>query len=475
MPGAYGWSMADESADGPSGQPDPTDPFGLGALFGGALGGSGGDIFGQLQRLLSGSGGPVNWELAQQIARAAIASDVAVPEHAQREIADAGRLADLWLDPVTTLPASGLGPQSWTKGQWLDQTLASWKQLVEPVAARVTESMGEAMGTAMGSALGEGPMAGLPPELAGMLSGLGGNPFAGAMEQIGGLVFGAQVGTALGGLAGEVLSTGDIGIPLGPTALVPSNITSWAEGLEVPLDEVRLYLALREAAHERLFSQVPWLRAHLYDAVHAYARGIEVDVSGIDRAMESFDPSNPESMREAVTSDLFRVEPTPAQRAALDRLELALALVEGWVDLVVDQAAASTLPHATQLRETVRRRRASGGPAEQTFATLVGLQLRPRRLREAAALWETLTERLGVEGRDALWAHPDLLPGASDLDDPTAWAGSGAEGATDWDAGLQALDRDLDGELDPEASSPYGLDGEGSDDRPSADGPPDGP
>jgi len=80
------------------------------------------------------------------------------------------------------------------------------------------------------------------------------------------------------------------------------------------------------------------------------------------------------------------------------------------------------MPGAEALREASRRRRAVGGPAEQTFATLVGLELRPRRLREAAALWWGVTEKHGISGRDAIWAHPDLLPSADDLDDPLAFA-----------------------------------------------------
>jgi uncharacterized protein (DUF2342 family) len=80
------------------------------------------------------------------------------------------------------------------------------------------------------------------------------------------------------------------------------------------------------------------------------------------------------------------------------------------------------MPAAVQLAETVRRRRAAGGPAEQTFATLVGLQLRPRRLRDAANLWAAVRDARGVEGRDELWSHPDLLPSATDLDDPIGFA-----------------------------------------------------
>jgi uncharacterized protein (DUF2342 family) len=80
------------------------------------------------------------------------------------------------------------------------------------------------------------------------------------------------------------------------------------------------------------------------------------------------------------------------------------------------------MPAAVQLAETVRRRRAAGVPAEQTFATLVGLQLRPRRLRDAANLWAAVRDARGVEGRDNLWSHPDLMPSTTDLDDPIGFA-----------------------------------------------------
>jgi len=219
-----------------------------------------------------------------------------------------------------------------------------------------------------------------------------------------------------------VVSSTDVGLPLGPegtAALLPAGVAAFGAGLSVDADQVRLFLALREAAHHRLFAHVPWLRAHLLSTVEDYARGITVDASQLREAMPQIDPANPEAMRDALSgAALFQPEDTPQQKAALNRLETALALVEGWVDTVVDAAAQDRLPQAGALAEAVRRRRATGGPAEHTFATLVGLELRPRRSREAAAIWRGLTEARGVEGRDAVWAHPDLLPTAEDFDDP---------------------------------------------------------
>ena len=453
---------------GPSNRPDEPDddgdPFGLSAMFGGAGGPFGGgdmaSVLAQMQKLMSWTGGPVNWDLATEVATGATrAKDRPVTDAESREVADACRLADLWLDGATTLPASGAAPQAWTRTGWVESTLPAWRSLVDPVAGRVVEAMGKALEQGLGGLTSGGLPEGAPPELAGLLGGLGGGlgPLKGVMDQVGGFVFGAQVGQALGVLAGEVLSASEVGLPLstpGRPAVLPANLAAFSEGLEIPADEVRLYVCLRELAHQRLFASVPWLKAHLFDAVDAYARGIEVDPSAVERAVGSIDPSDPESMQRAMGEGLFDMEPTPAQQAALARLETALALVEGWVDHVVDASCAATLPSAAALRETVRRRRATGGPAEQTFATLVGLQLRPRRLREAAALWTAVHEAGGAEARDAMWAHPDLLPTAEDLDDPAGFAARTAAGgsATDWDAGLRDLDKDLDGTLDDDAS-----------------------
>ena len=373
--------------------PDPNNPAGQIPLFA------------ELQRLLSWSGGPVNWDLANQLARQTLAGKSSSVTPADRAgTAEAIRLADLWLDDVTDLPSGVRSVEAWTRLEWLERTLDVWTSLCDPVAARVVAAMSEA----------------IPAEQVEALGGAG-NPIAGIMSQIGGVMFGAQVGQGLGGLAGEVVSATDIGIPLGPTgvaALVPENVAIFGAGLERPADEVRLYLALREAAHQRLFGHVPWLRQRLLDTVESYARGITLDMTAIENAVQGVDPMNPDSVQEALMGGVFSPQQTPEQEAALRRLETLLALVEGWVDAVVAAAAGERMAGAEALREASRRRRATGGPAEQTFATLVGLELRPRRLREAAALWWSVTEKRGVSGRDAIWSHPDLLPTAEDLDDP---------------------------------------------------------
>jgi putative hydrolase len=294
--------------------------------------------------------------------------------------------------------------------------------------------------SALGSAL---------PEEARAMSG----PILDILGKAVGAMLATQVGSGLGALASEVLSVSDVGLPLAPAgraAIVPANVAAFAAGLDVTEDDVLLYLALREAAHQRLFAHVPWLREHLIGAVTAYARGIEINAESIqnrvEEQMRGIDPTNPESMKALLDGGMFDLPKSPAQEAALQRLEITLALVEGWVDEVVHQATAERMPSAGKLQEAVRRRRAAGGPAEQTFATLVGLELRPRRLRDASTLWGSLRTRQGIEARDGVWTHPDLLPTAADLDDPLGFRedASAPESLSedDFDAQLRQL---LDG------------------------------
>jgi len=387
-----------------------------------------GPMFAQLQHLFTQqSSGPVNWDLARQLATSTLGGASAAVGPAEAGAIEAAvRLADLWLDEATTLPSGVERTEGWTRQEWIERTLPIWTALCDPVAERVTTAMGSAIEGQLGQLSDSGE---LPAELRAFGFGPGvpgsGNPLGGIMSQVGGLMFGAQVGQGLGALSQEVVSASDVGVPLGPpgvAALVPQNVAAFGEGLERPSDEVRLYLALREAAHQRLFSHVPWLRQRLLDTVAAYARGITVDMSAIESAVSQIDPTDPNSVQEALAGGMFEPQATPEQQTALRRLETLLALVEGWVDTVVAAAAGSRMPGADALREASRRRRATGGPAEQTFATLVGLELRPRRLREAAALWWAVAEKHGVEGRDGLWAHPDLLPTPDDLDDPIGFA-----------------------------------------------------
>ena len=387
-----------------------------------------GQLFSQLQSMMQPYDGPLNWELATDTARKTVAQqpDPTTSQKQRDEIADAVRLADHWLDDTTSFPSGVTSTAAWSRAEWIVGTTDVWKVLVEPIAASSVGALGNA----------------LPAEAASM-----GGPILAMLGKAVGAMLATQVGSGLGAMAGEVVSASDIGLPLGAAgkaALVPANITGFAQGLDVPESDVLLYLALREAAHQRLFAGVPWLRDHLIGAVTDYAQGIEINTERIQETMEErlrgVDPSNMDAMQELMDGGLFDIPRSPQQDAALQRLEIALALVEGWVDEIVGQATAERMPNATKLQEAVRRRRAAGGPAEETFASLVGLELRPRRLRDASTLWGSLRTRQGTEARDGVWMSPHLLPTDADLDDPLGFR----EGS---DAPAELTEDDFDAEL----------------------------
>jgi putative hydrolase len=411
----FGFSSGDDSdPDKRKKDPDAAgDPFGMGGseFDMSQLG----QVFSRLGEMFSGAGGvmaggkqsgPVNYDLARQLASSAIGFVAPVPEKTSAAIADAVHLAETWLDGATALPAGTTKAVAWTPNDWIDNTLDTWKRLCDPVAEQIS--------TVWASAL---------PEEAKSMAG----PLLAMMSQMGGMAFGSQLGQALGKLSREVLTSTDIGLPLGPkgvAALMPEAVESLTEGLELPRSEIITFLAAREAAHHRLFSHVPWLASQLLNAVEAFAKGMKIDMSGIEDFAQGFNPAaltDPSQMEQLLNQGIFEPKATPEQTAALERLETLLALIEGWVQTVVSDALGDRIPGTSALSETLRRRRATGGPAEQTFATLVGLELRPRKLREAAVLWERLTQAVGADARDAVWQHPDLLPSAEDLDEPAGF------------------------------------------------------
>jgi putative hydrolase len=398
----FGFSSAGD--DDPEGGSKPGQGPGAGGFDLNQIG----SMLSQLGQMMSqagtsGSSGPVNYDLARQLATSQVPASHPASSVDVAQVADAVALAEVWLDGATALPAGVRTSTAWTPRQWIDATMPTWEKLCSPIAEQVSRAWVEGL-----------------PEQAKAQAG----PLLAMMGSMGGMAFGSQLGQGLSQLATEVLTSTDVGLPLGPdgtAALLPRSIAEFGSGLDIPEDQVRLYLATREAAHHRLYAGVPWLRERVIALISDYAGAISVDFSAVEQLASSIDPSDPASIEALLGQGMFEPTITPGQQVAMEQLETLLALVEGWVDTVVADAVGDRLPGAPALRETLRRRRATGGPAEQTFATLIGLELRPRRLRAAAELWTAVGESRGTDGRDALWAHPDLLPSPADLDDPTGF------------------------------------------------------
>ena len=340
------------------------------------------------------------------------------------DVEQAISIAELWLNDATFFPQSpNSGSVALARTDWVDTTLAGWQTTVEPLAIGLSSAIGELLNQAQGDSesqdnpFGQGNMQ-IP---IGMISALL-NSFIGSLVA-------TQLGQAIGGLAGKVTGAHDVGLPLIDGAyptLVPQNIKVWATDLDIPMDEIRIFHALREAAVARLFAHNPWLVSYIRTAITDYGKGINIDMDAIQeqaqQALESgngFDPSNPESFTIALNDGIFTPQETPAQRAALTKLETVLALIDGWSEDVVTHAAGDRLPNIGALQETLRRARATSAPAQQLFSSLFGLQVSPRLAREASAFWKQVREIKDIEARDRIWSG--ILPTADDLMTPESF------------------------------------------------------
>ena len=344
------------------------------------------------------------------------------------KIEEAFAIAELWLNEATFFSqTTATGNPAMARTDWVDTTLNGWQTSVEPLATGLAAAISELLNNANGEA-GQSEAENAMQIPVGMIATL--------LRSFIGSLIATQLGQSIGGLAASVTGTHDVGLPLVEPvypALVPQNIDEWGQDLNIPMDEVRIFHALRESALARLFAHNPWLISYIRTAISDYGKGIRIDIDAIQRQAQEvfdsasqegkeFDPTNPESFNIALNEGIFTPEETPAQRAALTKLETVLALIDGWSEEVVSLAAGDRLPNLVALQETLRRRRATSAPAQQLFATMFGLQVSPKLAREAATFWKAVREVKDLEGRDRIWSG--ILPTSDDLLTPQSYLAS---------------------------------------------------
>lgn len=393
--------------------------------------------------------GPINRKLAQSIALQHANGDQG---NVNADVADATRRAlsqaNLWLDITCNFnPAPGT-PEVLSRADWVEKTLEAWVKFANPVAKSVNE--------ALTSVIEERFRDVDDAEVKGLFAGVvpiplpeGMNNPAQLMKLLGNTSFAMQLGQAAGALSHEVHGSFDQGLALlqNPAGgLIPYNCIEYAKVWELDITEVMNYLALREAAHARLFASVPWLMPRFEALIIKYANGINIDLEAMEEQLRDVETMNPEAISGAVNLQNIGSNDSEEQRQALHSLETLLALVEGWVDCVTWQSGMAHIVHIEQLREMMRRERAAGGPAEVTFESLLGLHLRPRRMREASQLWEKLTRERGIEERDSLWSHPDLLPTLPEASEVTKDASNESKVGNDAGDAGNVVTKEIDAE-----------------------------
>jgi putative hydrolase len=357
------------------------------------------NLMSNFQTMFSGNSDAVNWDLAlSQAVSIARASEGSVDAAIAQEVPNAFEIAKLWLSEETGFE-NFQQPKILTRSMWAQDAMPLFRQLSEPIAISMAKALNESLSESM------------PEELKSALGSA-----SNFLGNAGATLFAMQLGQAAGGLAKQVLTGSEIGIPLHDRpALVTQNLAELFKDLETPRNELLIYLALRELAGASLFAANPYLREQIIAQIRQFAAGLKVDTNSIQQLAEQLESG--QEMQTVIELGSALVARTEDQEIALERIETTLALIEGWVDSV-SLAAARRLPSAEALQELYRRRRSASGVGQKTFAVLLGLELTPRLVREAATAMSLVAEKFGAEVRDGLLAHPDQLPSIEEIRDP---------------------------------------------------------
>lgn len=366
-------------------------------------------MFGDLARMFAQQG-PVNWDVGRQTAMW-LASDgqpeANVDPLERIRLEELVRVADLHVSQQTGLNTSIAGGilsvLPVTRGDWALHSLESYRPFLERLATSLSASAG-------------GP-ADAPDPTGQLLGDLG--------KLLGPVLLGMQSGFMLGHLARRALGQYDLPLPRRPAdqlLVVPANIDALAEQWSLVPDDLRLWVCLQEVVHHAVLGR-PHVRARLEALIDEYVSRFEVDPAALEASLGDIDPTdmsglqallgNPETLLGAVRS--------PGQHDTLGRIETLTAVIEGYVDHVMDTTGHGLIGSYGQLTEALHRRRVEAGDGDRFAARLLGLELGRGQYERGGTFVRGVVERAGEEGLARLWHSERELPTPAELDAPGLW------------------------------------------------------
>ena len=380
-------------------------------------------LFTQLGQMFRSSG-PVNWDLARQFAQwsAAEGTDLGNVEPLERiRLEELVKVADLHVSDVTGLPTSSTGRvvtvRPVTRADWAAQTLEAWRSLLGALAGSLNQTAAEGGGTL-------GPGGAAEPEEEGPAAGWEGmlRPLMPGLQAA---FLGLQFGSMLGSMAQRALGQYDLPIPRPPgdeLLVVAQNVTAFAADWSLSADDVRLWVCLSEVTHHAVLARPP-VRARLEELLTAYVSGFDPSAASLEDRLADVDPSDPSSL-ERVLGDpaaLLGEIQSDEQRRLLPQLGGLLAVIEGYVDHVVDEAGSRLIGSHGPLTEALRRRRVERGQGERMVERLLGVELRQEQYDRGTAFIRGVVERAGPEALSKLWMLPQGLPTPPEVEAPGLW------------------------------------------------------
>jgi putative hydrolase len=368
-------------------------------------------LFREIQRVLSSSSGPINWELARQVGIASAswsAEDQAPTLEDQRAFEEAVRVAELRVAEFTGLepPSDVARVETVRRSRWVEANIEGLRALLEPAAAKI----GDAVVRAQREALPEAEEARGMTQLVGQLSPL---------------LLGAQVGTVLGTLGQHVLGQYDIALPRaggsGTLLFVVPNIAAFEKDWSLDSTEFRTWVAIHEVTHRFEFSR-SWTLPRFRELLDDYTSTLRLDVEGLQGRLHALDPSNPEAMQDMFSGDegIFGAVLDDEQRLKLGRIQAFMSAAEGYGDHVMHSLGASMLRSYGKIDEAMRRYRESER-TDPVLERLVGIEVKREQYRLGRAFCDSVVELTDEATLSRMWSDADALPSLPELEEPRLW------------------------------------------------------
>lgn len=361
-------------------------------------------LFREIQRILSSGHGPVNAEIATQVATAlATQEGDAEPDPARaRLLGDAVREAELMLAGYTRLAVEEPAEvRTTSRAEWARSTLSAWTWLFEHLARKFTA----------GAADDE---AGSAP--AGMAAALG---------QVAPLLIGIQVGTLVGGLAQGALGRYDHPIPRdddGRLLFVDPNVARLMTDYGFDRDTFLRWLALSGAARHGVVARTPWLARYWRSLIAEIVDATEIDAGELQSRMMDLQSQGPDALQQGMGGGFaLPLVPTDRHQKAVARLRSFVAVFEGYARYATAAVGEAFTGPAGQVEEGVARHRLEAQEGAAMLETLLGVTF-DRDLENAGATFCAAVVKLkGVPALSSIWDAPDNLPSYAEIKDPFAW------------------------------------------------------
>ncbi|HEY6566321.1 MAG TPA: zinc-dependent metalloprotease [Actinomycetota bacterium] len=361
-------------------------------------------LFREMQRVMSSSSGPINWELARQVgvASAVDAGEDVEPTGEDRQgFEEAVRVAELHVARFTGLaPPSDVAPvRVIRRAEWVNLNTESLRSLLEPAAERVS--------TEMLRIQQEGP-----------------DGHGGMLAQISPLLMGAQVGSVLGFLAQHVLGQFDVAVPRsGPGAVmfVVANIRTFETDWSLDRTDFRTWVALHEVTHRFEFAQ-PWARDRFVGLLDDFLSTLRIDVDGMQSRLATLDGADPEAIQGLFEGEqgLFGAELDDEQRLKLGRIQAFMAAAEGYGDHVMHALGAELLPSYGRIDEAMRRYR-EGEEGDPVFERLLGVDMKRAQYADGRSFCDTVVSLTDEATLSGMWDSADAMPSLPEISEPRLW------------------------------------------------------